>query len=244
MLSDAQLKKIQSLKLKKYRQKYSEFLIEGHKLVLEALHLKTGLQHVVATRDWITNHSSLFSADISLIEALPHQIKKISSLSTAPEVIAVIKIPQLLVEIEKNTGWILALDNINDPGNLGTIIRTAEWFGITTILCSEECADCYNGKTVQASMGSVLRMQIIYTPLKEKLLELQLPVYAACLNGESSTKISFPQAGILIIGSESHGISEALLQISNYIITIPGTGNSESLNAAVACGILLAEINR
>lgn len=244
MLSDAQLKKIQSLKLKKYRQKYSEFLIEGDKLVLEALQLKTNLQHVVATRNWITNHSSLFSADISLIEALPHQIKKISALSTAPEVIAVIKIPNSLNNVEKNSGWILALDNINDPGNLGTIIRTAEWFGITTILCSEECVDCYNGKTVQASMGSVLRMHIIYTNLKEKILELQLPVYAACLNGESSTKISFPTTGILIIGSESHGISEALLQISNYTITIPGTGNSESLNAAVACGILLAEINR
>lgn len=244
MLSESQLKKIQSLKLKKFRQKYSEFLIEGDKLVLEALQLKTNLQYVVATRDWITNHSSLFSADISLIEALPHQIKKISALSTAPEVIAVIKIPPSLNNVEINTGWILALDNINDPGNLGTIIRTAEWFGINTILCSEECVDCYNGKTVQASMGSILRMHIIYTPLKEKLLELQLPVYAACLHGESLTTIAFPETGVLIIGSESHGISEAILQISNYTITIPGSGNSESLNAAVACGILLAEINR
>lgn len=244
MLSAAQLKKFQSLKLKKYRQKYGEFLIEGDKLVLEALNGKAGLQHIVATEEWQAEYRGEIPAGVSVITALPHQIARISAMSTAPPVLAVMKIPDPEVPQEGDAGWIIALDGIRDPGNLGTILRTAEWFGIQHILCSEDCADCYNSKAVQASMGAILRMPVIYIPLLETLTALKLPVFAACLNGTPLQEITLPQSGVLLIGSESHGIDKSLLQISDCRVTIPRRGKGESLNAAVACGIILSAIYR
>lgn len=242
MLSNSEWKQIQSLKLKKFRQKYREFLIEGDKIVLEAIASGYKLKHIIADKEWLQAHVNQFPIGTRVSTALPHQIQKLSSLTTAPGIIAVATMsdPTKIVATQKK--WILALDGLNDPGNLGTIIRTAEWFGLNTIICSENCADCYNQKTVQASMGSIFRVEILYASLTDLLPQLQLPVFAATLNGEPFNKMKKPEGGILLIGSESHGISANLLSLSAHQITIPGYGKAESLNAAVACGILLAAL--
>lgn len=242
MLSLAQLKLIQSLKLKKYRQKYREFLIEGDKIVLEAITGNYPVRQIIATQDWIDINAAQLPAHIPIAEALPHQIKKISELTTPAQVIAVAAMQDTDITVIPQNGWILALDHIQDPGNLGTIIRTADWFGIHTILCSPGCVDSFNAKTIQSSMGSILRVQIMYTDLEKQIPELQLPVFAATLQGVNYSTVAYPTAGILLVGSESHGISPNLLALSNTKITIPRKGMAESLNAAVACSILLSEI--
>lgn len=242
MLSNSEWKQIQSLKLKKFRQKYREFLIEGDKIVLEAIASGYRLKHIIADDEWVQAHTGKIPEGIKVSKVMPHNMKKLSSLSTAPGIIAVAIMPDANKKIDAQSKWFLALDGLSDPGNLGTIIRTADWFGIHTILCSENCADCYNQKTVQASMGSIFRVEILYASLTNILPQLQLPVFAATLNGEPYNKIKKPEGGILLIGSESHGVSENLIPLSEHQITIPGTGKAESLNAAVACGILLAAL--
>jgi TrmH family RNA methyltransferase len=167
-------------------------------------------------------------------------MEKISTQSTPSGVLALLTIPNFKVPDQRNS--VLAIDGIRDPGNLGTLIRTADWFGVQEVWCSSDCADIYNPKTVQASMGSLFRVGIHQLALAESLASDTRKSYAAVLNGETVIPINKNEAVILVIGSESHGISPAVLEQTAYKISIPGIGKTESLNAAVAGGILMWEM--
>lgn len=245
MLTKAQIKHLQDLKLKKYRQNYDEFIIEGEKLTTESLLGNADLRLIVATREWIQTNSSILPSTIPVEIATEKDLQKISSLVTAPPVIALVgKMNYTISSISPNGKWIIALDGINDPGNLGTIIRTADWFGIDTIVCSLDCVDCYNPKVVQSTMGSLFRVKVIYTDLLDFLSKNSQNAYAAVLSGENLNNLTFNSEGVLVIGSESHGISDVVLQKCSKKLTIPQFGQAESLNAGVATGIILSAIRR
>lgn len=243
MITNAQLKHLQSLKLKKYRQNYDEFIIEGDKLITEALLEDVHLKLICATNQWISLHQHAISSNIQVEEITEKQLEKISNLTTPPPVIAIAKMEMHSFDpkmVRKN--WVIALDEINDPGNLGTIIRSADWFGIKIILCSANCVELYNPKVIQASMGSIFRVKLIYGDLQSLLLKSTVKKYAATLSGKKINHMKFEDEGILVIGSESHGIGEKILQLCDQEITIPKKGKAESLNAAVATSVILSKI--
>ena len=240
MLSKATVKYIQSLHHKKFRDEEAVFVAEGPKLVGELLAGKTFVcRNVYALKSW--EHQTAPAAE--MIEGF--ELEKISSLSTPNQVLAVFE--KKLVE--KNPvlkGKItLVLDDIQDPGNLGTIIRIADWFGVENIFCSLHTADMYNSKVVQSTMASIQRINLVYTNLAEWLDGVEgIETFAAALNGDSLNSVSGLSEGILLIGNESKGISPELLKMADRKITIPRVGEAESLNAAVAAGIILYEIRR
>ena len=237
-LSKNHLKLITSLSQKKYRHKYKLFVVEGVKVVQEFLNSSYELEILFSTE-------SSFSYLDSFIEVSEQELKKISSLKTPNKVIALFKIP-----VEKNSspsGLIVALDAINDPGNLGTIIRLCDWFGIDQLLCSKETVDCYNTKVVQSSMGSLTRVAISYIDLKEYLLSVSIPIFIADMDGDNIYEMKPPTSAVLVMGNEANGISNSIKQIVSTKITIPRYGNSqltESLNVATATAILLSEFRR
>ncbi|HRH53004.1 MAG TPA: RNA methyltransferase [Chitinophagales bacterium] len=245
MLTKAEIKHLQSLKLKKYRQNYDEFIIEGEKLTTEALLGNAEMLLLIANAGWIKEHKSTIPANIPLHEVSENDLEKISSLSTAPPVMALVKQKKVSIhQFENTNNWIIALDGINDPGNMGTILRTADWFGIDKVICSDDCVDLYNPKVVQSTMGAIFRVDVLYTGLETFLKDNKMPVYGAVLEGENIYQTKFKQPGILVIGSESHGIRKEVLNYCSNQITIPRFGKSESLNAGVAAGIILSEIRR
>ena len=237
-LSKNHLKLITSLSQKKYRHKYKLFIVEGIKVVQEFLNSSYELEILFSTE-------SSFSYLDSFIEVSEQELKKISSLKTPNKVIALFKIP-----VQKNSsssGLIVALDAINDPGNLGTIIRLCDWFGVDQLLCSKETVDCYNTKVVQSSMGSLTRVAISYIDLKEYLTSVSIPVFIADMDGDNIYEMKPPTSAVLVMGNEANGISNSIKQIVSTKITIPRYGNSqltESLNVATATAILLSEFRR
>ena len=237
-LSKNHLKLITSLSQKKYRHKYKLFIVEGIKVVQEFLNSSYELEILFSTE-------CSFSYLDSFIEVSEQELKKISSLKTPNKVIALFKIP-----VEKNSsssGLIVALDAINDPGNLGTIIRLCDWFGIDQLLCSKETVDCYNTKVVQSSMGSLTRVAISYIDLKEYLTSVSIPIFIADMDGDNIYEMKPPASAVLVMGNEANGISNSIKQIVSTKITIPRYGNSqltESLNVATATAILLSEFRR
>lgn len=240
-LSKAEIKIIQALKTAHGRKKHQAFLVEGPKLVEELLSTQFKVKHILATEDWINTHS--ISKDVSLFKSL--ELDKFSLLTKANQVIAVVEYPNIEESKLDTTQYILVLDTVQDPGNLGTIIRTADWFGIHQIVCSKETADIFNPKVVQASMGSVFRVHVYYRDLIETLnLHKDLPVYGTLLEGSNINQIQFEKKGFIIIGNESKGISEELKKRVQHAVYIPRALNSktESLNASVACGILLSHL--
>ena len=237
-LSKNHLKLITSLSQKKYRHKYKLFVVEGVKVVQEFLNSSYELEILFSTE-------SSFSYLDSFIEVSEQELKKISSLKTPNKVVALFKIP-----VEKNSnssGLIVALDAINDPGNLGTIIRLCDWFGVDKLLCSKETVDCYNTKVVQSSMGSLTRVAISYIDLKEYLTSVSIPVFIADMDGDNIYEMKPPTSAVLVMGNEANGISNSIKQIVSTKITIPRYGDSqliESLNVATATAILLSEFRR
>ena len=237
-LSKNHLKLITSLSQKKYRHKYKLFIVEGIKVVQEFLNSSYELEILFSTE-------SSFSYLDSFIEVSEQELKKISSLKTPNKVIALFKIP-----VQKNSsssGLIVALDAINDPGNLGTIIRLCDWFGVDQLLCSKETVDCYNTKVVQSSMGSLTRVAISYVDLKEYLTSVSIPVFIADMDGDNIYEMKPPTSAVLVMGNEANGISNSIKQIVSTKISIPRYGNSqltESLNVATATAILLSEFRR
>jgi TrmH family RNA methyltransferase len=245
MLVKSQVKYIQSLGQKKHRDEAAVFIAEGPKLVAELLEEVPGhVQQVYATQDWINANKTLIEqkgTDCTGIEE--HELQKISQLSTANQVLALVS-KFANEEIPAVSEWVLALDTIQDPGNLGTIIRIADWFGVKQVICSPDCADMYNSKVVQSTMGSIARVRVVYTDLTQWLSrQKEKRVYAAVLQGQDITSIKKPAPGILVIGNESKGISDEVLAKVNVQVTIPQKGKAESLNAAVATGILLSHIS-
>ena len=252
MLSHNQIKYINSLKIKKFRQQHGTFIVEGEKGVSELLLSSLKPVKIFALTDWLDRNSSLLrQKNIELQEITPEELKKVSDLTTPNQVLAIAGIPEIVMpEPGSFTGMTLALDGIRDPGNMGTMIRTADWFGIRRIICSSGSVDVYNPKVVQATMGSFSRVAVFYTDLVDffKALPIDIPVYGALLEGPDMTKKTFTRQGIILIGSESHGISKELIPYVNEPLHIPrfsqpdADNQAESLNASIANGIICYEI--
>lgn len=239
MLSIAKIKYLHSLKVKKYRKKNSEFIAEGRKVIKELTGEGLILKELYIQDTVIGNWEvELFKRATIVTEA---ELKKISNLSNPAEAFAVFAIPEHDMSRISRDEWILALDDIQDPGNMGTIIRTADWFGIKNIICSDGCVDAYNPKVVQASMASVGRIKIWETDLTQFLdAHAKLPVYGAVLDGKNYLETDF-RKGILLIGNEGHGINPVLHRYIQHPVTIPRIGKAESLNAAIATALICAK---
>ena len=243
MLSKSQAKYIQSLGHKKVRDEEGVFIAEGPKIVSEILaSARANIIQIYALQEWIAAYKN-DCRDIDIIEIDENDLTKISQLTTPNKVLAVVK-KQETKEFFSLKGTVsLVLDTIQDPGNLGTIIRTADWFGIEQIICSRDCADMYNPKVVQSTMGSIVRVKVLYTDLAPWLGEQKdIFIYAAALEGQNVTAMKKITEGLIIIGNESKGIHPEILKMANVKITIPQKGKAESLNAAVATGIILSHI--
>ncbi|WP_417358877.1 TrmH family RNA methyltransferase [Galbibacter sp.] len=238
MVSKNELKLITSLHQKKYRNKHQLFIAEGAKGVLELLDSELQPYKIFKTRD-IDGLPLDKTVQISAGE-----MKKLSSLKTPSEVLAVFHMPE--EKNEKGEGLILALDDVRDPGNLGTIIRLCDWFGVSQLLCSENTVDCYNPKVVQATMGSLARVQINYVDLENYLGSTDKPIYGAIMEGGNVYDSTLAKDAILVMGNESNGISSSILKKVTNTLSIPrfGSRQTESLNVATATAILLSEFRR
>ncbi len=241
MLSKTQNKYIRSLTQQKFRKEYNVFIAEGDKIAREWLNSNASIQIVVALEGWLEENRLLVlkHAEVTVCEVSEQELESISGLQTANQVLLVINMPFPPALLPKNE-WCIALDSIQDPGNMGTIIRIADWFGIKHLICSMNCVDVYNPKVIQAAMGSHLRVQVHSTDLVTFIADTKMPLLAATLDGEDIHKLPKMKYGVLIIGNESKGISDDILQIATYKVTIPRKGGAESLNAAVSTGILCA----
>lgn len=251
MISKNQIKFIRSLHQAKYRRIEKLFIAEGPKVVGELLRSRFTIKSIFALSDWIQENKVNIPESIEVFDISPKDLERISTLVTPNQVMATIAIsefvqPQSQLPIDLT----IVLDNIKDPGNMGTIIRTADWFGIDQIVCSENCVDIYNPKVIQATMGSISRVSVLYTNLLEFLSKLpnRAKVYGTLLEGDNIYKSELHSKAYLIIGSESHGISEELKKYITHNITIPtfsskATG-AESLNASVAAAIICSEFRR
>lgn len=245
MLIKSQVKYIQSLGHKKFRDADGVFVAEGPKIVEELLKSDaTRLVEAYATGDWLRDNQERVSHHQNIIEIGQRDLERISFLSTPSKVLAIFKKP-VFPAISKPEGITLLLDNIQDPGNLGTMVRTADWFGAKQVICSLETADVFSPKVVQATMASLARVQVLYRELEELLRgHREVPVYAALLDGHDLREFQRVPQAFILIGNESRGIRPELQALATHRIRIPGSGSAESLNAAVAAGILLFLIQK
>ncbi len=240
MVSKSQIKLITSLEQKKGRTKNRLFIVEGIKGISEILASDYKLDSLYTTKE-------IFDVPASKAHLINEaDLKKISRLKTPQTAIALFEIPE-----EKSpdlNGLIIALDGVRDPGNLGTIIRLCDWFGVKTLLCSKDTVDCYNPKVVQASMGSITRVQIVYLDLASVIKNnAEIPVIGTFLEGENLYEDNFPSKGILLLGNEANGISGELGKLVSRKLNIPQFGdsqNTESLNVATATAVILGELRR
>ncbi|MGQ1787998.1 TrmH family RNA methyltransferase [Saccharicrinis sp. GN24d3] len=250
MISQNKIKLVNSLNKKKYRDINQLFIAEGEKLVMDLIQGQVQVFELFVREGW-TGITQL-PPEINCTETTEQYLKKITQLKTPPPIIAICKIPQ--TEINSYT-WkdklTIALDDIQDPGNLGTIIRLADWFGIENIVCSQNTADAYNPKVVQATMGAVARVQVYYTNLEEfleKQLKNHIPVYGTFLDGENIYQQDLSENGIIVMGNEGKGISSAIESLVSKKLLIPtfskNKDQSESLNVSTATGIILSEFRR
>ena len=265
MITKNDIKLIQSLKQTKSRRENKMFLVEGNKLIDELLSSNFKVENILVTDLWIEKFSEMANRLPYYDIISQKQMEQISCMVTAPGILATAHTPSYTINPEDaENEFIIALDGINDPGNLGTIIRTADWFGINKIVCSTDCADAWQAKTIQSTMGSIFRIEIMETDLKGFLTEINstdvtykinstdvanrvpTPIYGALMEGENIfTKKIEKKNGVIIIGSESHGIRQDVLPLVTSPIHIPRAKGSktESLNASVAAAIILATIN-
>jgi len=244
MLSKSQISLIKSLHLKKFRNIHKLFIVEGLKSITEFIHEDYTL-HSIYYLPEMSPKVVNFLQDIKGNEISSNELKKISALTAPQGILAVFKIPQYDFNLEDlRSKFTFALDFIQDPGNLGTIIRTADWFGLSTLICSMDTADIYNPKVIQASMGSLSRIKVFYCDLKELLSTCRLKVYGAVLNGKSLYESNFNDEGIILLGNEGSGIRPDLIPFISERITIPQYGKAESLNVAVSSAIICSEIIR
>ena len=240
MVSKNQIKLINSLHQKKFRQANHLFIAEGVKVINELLNSNFELENVYATEPLFPQ---IQQHKITLISE--NDLKKISALTVPNNCLAVFKIPEQ--KAIKETGLIIALDDIRDPGNLGTILRLCDWFGVEQVICSEQTVDIYNPKVVQATMGSIARVNVTYADLNLYLSKTKLPVFGTFMDGENIYKTNLPKEGIIVMGNEANGISPKIEAFTKNRLTIPRFGNvqkTESLNVATATAIILSEFCR
>ena len=238
MLSKNQVKLIQKLHQKKYRNELNLFIVEGKKSINEFLQAGYTPQLLIATEAFTASVPQHLFTPVTKDE-----LRKVSALQNPDEGLAVFEQPKHKGILQE--GVIVALDNVQDPGNLGTIIRLCDWFGVETLLCNTQTVDCYNPKVVQASMGSLTRVAVHYLDLAAFLTTTALPVYTMDLEGENLYTATFPKDCILILGNEANGISAEVRALSNEVITIPRFSKhqrTESLNVAMAGAIILSEV--
>jgi len=260
MLSQSQLKHLRSLSVKKYRQQHGQFLLEGEKMVAELLEQShIGVSAIFALEPWIEKNSRLLRPISAKINPVTEaELDKISALNTPNQVLAVVDIPLetcnfLPAEVSTKAGELALtdicfyLDGIQDPGNMGSILRVADWFGFPAVFCSPDCVDVFSPKVVQASMGAIFRVPTWEIELAEILANTpQIQVAGAVLDGENVFEAKLPANGLLVIGNEGRGISAQTERVLTHRISIPRhpAGRAESLNAAVASGILAAAFRR
>jgi len=238
LVSKSQIKLITSLQQKKYRDKEGLFIAEGPKVISELKAAGLKIHSIFSTEIFEGTPKNYFY----ISEA---ELQKISALKTANTSLAVFEIPKQ--KANPSEGLVVALDAIRDPGNLGTIIRLCDWFGVTQLICSLDTADCYNPKVVQATMGSIARVNIQYVTLSDYIKTSSLPIYGGVLNGENIYTETLPKQAVVVMGNEANGISEEITALLTHKITIPQFGKeqkTESLNVATATAILLSEFNR
>jgi TrmH family RNA methyltransferase len=245
MLSKSQISFIKSLHQKKYRKENGLFIIEGIKSLLEFTHSRYQIQSIY----YLPQYQSLLpklAPKIELFEVNHAELSKISTLQAPPGVLAILKTAEQAfndTSVLRDT-FSIALDGIQDPGNLGTIIRTADWFGFKNVICSENTVEVYNPKTVQATMGSLARVNVFYVNLPDFLKQAKVPVYAAMLSGENLFQVKWQKEGIVVLGNEGQGISSQVAEGIANAITIPRIGGAESLNVSISGAIICAEISR
>ena len=252
MLSKNQIKDITALHHKKYRREENLFIAEGEKVVGDLLKSGWHVLAVYGTQEFFQRLSGniMIPKATEIILITNEELNKISSLTSPQSVLAVAEMPSDINEINFENGLKLVLDDINDPGNLGTLIRIADWFGIDEIICSENSVDCYNPKVVQSAMGSLFRIKFHYKNLQEvfrkNLSEKKLPVYGTVLDGKNIYEEELSSDGFILIGNESIGIGNDQMKYITNSLTIPSYGENkiDSLNVAVATGIVCAEFRR
>ncbi|PKP54015.1 MAG: RNA methyltransferase [Bacteroidetes bacterium HGW-Bacteroidetes-1] len=254
MLSKNRIKYINSLKINKFRKQNAEFIVEGTKLVKELLQSNFNTTGIYITHDWLEeNGKLLYNSEFEVVDN--KAMKLLSNLSSPPGILAIAGIPSIALSPDSLKDKLsIALDGINDPGNLGTIIRTADWFGIKNIFCSHDTVDAYHPKVIQATMGSIFRVEVIELDLNEflgKAITSGINIYGALMNGNNIYESNLTdRSSILVIGSESHGIREYLLSSIQHSITVPAymsddrKTRAESLNASIAAALILAEFRR
>jgi TrmH family RNA methyltransferase len=245
MLSKSQISLLKSLQHKKFRKEHGLFLVEGYKSVIEFVNAAYQVDAIYHTPEIAPKMMNL-SRKINFQEISSSDLEKISSLKTPQDVIGLIKIPKwprLNYNLLKNK-FSLVLDGVQDPGNMGTIIRTADWFGFTDIICSDDTVDVYNSKVVQATMGSLARVNVHYGDLLTILPEIKLPLFGAMLDGENIYSTNFGNEGLLAMGNEGNGLRPEIQALINKKVMIPRIGHAESLNVAIATAIFCSEIKR
>lgn len=238
MVSKTELKYIQSLCHKKQRRQDNNFIAEGAKIIDEIIKSKYKITKIYATQEWIEKFNT---NNLSVTEVTPTEMERMSCLQNPGNVLAIVE-KNNNDDLLPNNQLNLVLDGIQDPGNLGTIIRIADWYGVENIFCTNDTVDWYNNKVIQSTMGSFVRVNIWYGNVEEILTNHKLPVYGAVLNGNNLFENTDAKEGFLIIGNEGKGIRTNLLPVINYPVTIPKKGGAESLNAAIATGILLSRL--
>lgn len=240
----SQVKDIRSLSSAKGRKEQHRFLVEGDKLAREWLLQGKGIRQVLATASWLREQEALLKLhpETLIQEVSSAELVRISTQESPNFALLIVSLPTPPEKLPQQE-WCLALDRLQDPGNLGTILRIADWFGIGHVISSPGCASYFNPKVIGAGMGAHLRIQLHEASLEEFLSHCQIPVFAAALQGTPLSQFAKQDAAMLLIGNESKGISPALLQMATHKVHIPGGGGAESLNAAVAAGILVAALH-
>lgn len=240
MLSKRLIKYFKSLQLKKYRHQEGKFIVEGAKGVVEVLQSGFKVEYLLVTADFKTSLSAaLIERAREVIEVKETDLQSVGTFLSNNAAIAIVEmLPSKPLAMPVNE-HVLALDDVRDPGNLGTIIRIADWYGIKQIVCSLESADFYNPKVINSSMGSFTRVEVEYADLEKVLAETQLPIYGALLEGENIYKSDLSKSGVILMGNESQGINKSLEPYITNSIHIPRRGGAESLNVAIATAVIL-----
>lgn len=241
MLTKAQIKHIQSLQRNKFRRQHQQYVVEGDKMVREMLQENAPIVMLIALESWLQQHGRIVGKGIETFTVSEGELKSISGLVTPNAALAVVNLEsRILPNRLDNSKLYLALDGIQDPGNMGTIIRTADWFNMGGIICSPNSVDVYNPKVVQATMSSIMRVPIWHTDLPTNLPQLGLPILIADMDGQPINLADTTHGAIVVIGNEGNGVSQDVRDISTGTITIPRKGKAESLNAAIAAGIIMS----
>lgn len=245
MLSKNTVKFIKSLHQKKYRLESAKFFVEGEKSVVEVLQSDFTVDLLLVTQEFATKHAALLSGKaFEVLFVTPNQLEQLGQYQSNDAALAVVQMKPNQAFLPEKGELILALDEVRDPGNLGTIIRIADWYGIKKLIFSSHTAEFYNPKVIQSSMGSFTRVQFYYADLAQAFQEWKLPVYGAFLEGESIHELTNPTPGVLLLGNESQGISKEVEKWVSSKITIPSFGKAESLNVAIATAIFCDNFKR